>query len=352
MNLRLAIHGESGGFTKKWIEYCDTHSIDYVILNGYDSDIISQLKGLDGFLWHFDQESITDRLMVLNVLFSAEHMGLVVFPNFKTSWHYDDKLAQKYLLEAIDAPMAEYYSFFTEQAALDWLQQATFPVVSKLRRGAGSHNVKLWKKYSGAKKYCHQMFGKGLPPIPKYFSDLASKFRKSKTSSMALYAGKLKRMPGIMKKKMHYRQWTPMERGYTLFQRFVPDNTSDTRITVVGNRAWGFMRYVRKNDFRASGSGFISYDRDLVDLDCVRIAFRAAEALGSQSMAFDFVRDRDGRHYIVEISFGYVSAAVHNTTGYWDRDLNWHEGHMWPEHAHLEDLIAEIKRKKSIASDC
>ena len=30
--------------------------------------------------------------------------------------------------------------------------------------------------------------------------------------------------------------------------------------------------------------------------------------------------------------------------GYWDRDLRWHEEHVWPEQAQVEDFIALIEK--------
>ena len=39
-------------------------------------------------------------------------------------------------------------------------------------------------------------------------------------------------------------------RGYVYFQDFIPDNQFDTRVTVIGNRAFAFIRKVRPGDFR------------------------------------------------------------------------------------------------------
>ena len=44
-------------------------------------------------------------------------------------------------------------------------------------------------------------------------------------------------------------------KDYVYFQKFLPNNKYDIRIVVIGDRAFGFIRYNRENDFRASGSG-------------------------------------------------------------------------------------------------
>lgn len=53
------------------------------------------------------------------------------------------------------------------------------------------------------------------------------------------------------------------EKKYILFQEYLPDNEFDTRVTVIGNRAFAFRRFNRKKDFKASGSGEIDYDISL-----------------------------------------------------------------------------------------
>ena len=51
-----------------------------------------------------------------------------------------------------------------------------------------------------------------------------------------------------------------LQRDYLLVQEFLPGNGFDTRITVIGNRAFGFRRFNRPDDFRASGSGRIDWN--------------------------------------------------------------------------------------------
>jgi hypothetical protein len=114
---------------------------------------------------------------------------------------------------------------------------------------------------------------------------------------------------------------------------------------VIGERAFGFVRNVRRNDFRASGSGSLDYDRNLIDPRCVERAFGIAGTLGSQTLALDFVKAKDGQPVVVEISYGFVPEYVHDSGGYWTRAGEWIPGDFWPEHLILDDLLAAIKRK-------
>jgi hypothetical protein len=61
--------------------------------------------------------------------------------------------------------------------------------------------------------------------------------------------------------------------------------------------------------------------------------------LGTQSLAFDFLRGSGGEYVIGEISYCYISGYIHECPGHWDEAMNWHEGHVWPEDAIIEDLL-------------
>ena len=118
--MKIAIHHRKGGFSDRWIDYCENHGIDYKIVNAYDSDIIEQLKDCKALLWNHHQSNFKDKLTARRILFSLEHAGKKVFPNFNTGWYFDDKVAQKYLLEAIGAPLVPSYVFYDKQDAKKW----------------------------------------------------------------------------------------------------------------------------------------------------------------------------------------------------------------------------------------
>ena len=347
MDIRVAIQGTSSTYSARWIEYCRENQIDHEVVDCYDSGIIAKLKDFDAVLWSFKHKSATDLLMARHVFTAAEQMGLAVFPDHKTCWHFDDKIAQKYLLEAVDAPICPSYVFYDKETALTWLKTAEYPLVRKLRRGAGSYNVGLVHSFAEAKKYCARAFGKGFPALPASVLGDALTIRK-KQGFGALWR-KIRSARSVLARRRKQRGMMQREKGYVLFQKFMPDNSYDTRITVVGDRAWGFIRGVRKNDFRASGSGVIDYDLANVDMECVRIAFATTRAIDAQSVCYDFVKDVEGKPWIVEISYGYVPEAIYACKGLWDERLNWHDGQMWPEHAILEDLIEAVRKRKASA---
>src|SRR5262249_35857724 len=123
--------------------------------------------------------------------------------------------------------------------------------------------------------------------------------------------------------RVFVRHDMPRERGYLYFQEFMEENSFDTRITIIGNRAFAFTRNNRPGDFRASGSGRICYDISRIDRRCVEIAFRVAGSLRSQSLAFDFLFNASHEPVIGEISYCFMAKAVYDCPGHWDANLVW-----------------------------
>jgi len=126
-----------------------------------------------------------------------------------------------------------------------------------------------------------------------------------------------------------YARLRGREKGYVYFQEFIADNDHDIRVVVIRDKAFAIKRMVRSGDFRASGSGNILYDRGLFDEDTIKLSFSSAGKLKSQCVAFDFVHD-NVKPLLVEISYGFSPSGYDLCPGYWDKDLNWHEGKFNP----------------------
>jgi len=112
--MKLAIYHQPGSFSDRWIEFCENKKISYKIVDCFRSDIIRQLSDCDGLLWQFVPNDYRFLIAAKQILLSLNKNGYKTFPNTDTGWHYDDKLGQKYLLEAVNAPIIPTYSFFTK----------------------------------------------------------------------------------------------------------------------------------------------------------------------------------------------------------------------------------------------
>lgn len=74
----------------------------------------------------------------------------------------------------------------------------------------------------------------------------------------------------------------------------------------------------RNNDFKASGSGNLVFDKNQIDERCVQISFNVNNKLNCQSVAYDFVFDKNNNPLIVEISYGFAMEAYDACLGYWN----------------------------------
>lgn len=322
--MKIAIHHQKDSFSDRWIAYCQKNGIEYKLVNAYSSDIIQQVEECDAFMWHFHHHDYRAMQMAKALVLSLEAKGVRCFPDSHTCWHFDNKAWQKYLLEAVGAPLVPSYVFYTEMEALTWANNTTFPKVFKLKGGAGASNVKLAHTQKEAERLIKQCFGRGFSQY-RWQDHLKEEWRKYKEKKTTLinvlrpfyYA--IKRYPTEFS---HYHQ---KEIGYAYFQDFIPNNTFDIRVCVVGERAFALKRMTRKGDFRASGSGTIVYDKHQIDERCVQMAFEVNRKLKTQSIAFDFVFDTN-HPLIVEISYGYAVKAYDLCEGYWSDDMQWHEG--------------------------
>lgn len=335
----IAIHSSSGHFSAGWVSYCLEKSVPFKLVNCFDTDVIQQLEGCTALLWHWEHHDFRAQLFARQLIASVEEMGLLVFPSSKTSWHYDDKVGQKYLLEACGAPLINSYVFYDKDLALEWIRTAAFPKVWKLRGGAGSQNVQLVRSAGHARQIVKQAFGKGfLNSRWHQLRDRTLVFRREK--SVSAFLGILR---GVFRAVVPHQTNIrgPVQRDYVYFQDFIDGNASDIRVVVVGLRAFAITRLVREGDFRASGSGSFLYNPDLIPLECIATAFRVVEKLGLQCCAFDFVRGENG-WLIVEISYAFSAASYYQCPGYWDRSLKWCSASVSPERFIVEHLLSQL----------
>jgi glutathione synthase/RimK-type ligase-like ATP-grasp enzyme len=260
-----------------------------------------------------------------------------VFPNIRTTWHHDDKIRQYFLLKAHGFPIIDSWIFWEKPQALEWLKnKADFPLVFKLKSSAGSKDVVLVKSFTLARRITNKIFSHGIlhQHVPGNFKLSVMDFKWTKFFDQVLK--KIYRFYKGRDINLHWQR----EKNYVLFQKFLPENEFDTRVTIIGNRAFAFRRFNRNNDFRSSGSGLINYEMDKIDHRFIRKAFEISEKMHFQSMAYDFLWDENHEPAFCEISYTYQDLAVYNCPGYWDNELVWHEGHNWPQYFHLFDFLS------------
>jgi len=349
----IAIHPDDSPETRvaepppSWLDLARAAGHEARRVDVFAPDIVEQVRGCDAFMWRHlhipSHRAVARRLLPVLEL----QLGLCVFPDQRTCWHYDDKIAQAYLFPAAGIPAPRTWTFWEAATARAFLAGATYPLVMKLSGGAGSANVQLLRTPAEAAARVDLLFGSGVRSLggESLRSPAALERRVRAVAAVARHG----RMPDP-------GRWWELHKNYVLLQEFLPDNAFDTRITVIGARAFGFRRFNRTGDFRASGSGKIDYDQAGVAEDMVRLAFRTARALGMQSCAIDGLR-RGGEAVVGEVSYTFVSRAVRDCPGHWELQgdpltgaLTWRAGHVWPEEAQMADFLARLEGRPAGAA--
>ncbi len=336
--MKIGIHHTKGYYSENWIKYCDSSGIDYKLVDCYRSDIVDQLADCDALMWHYSHKSPRATKFAKELLYSLQQSGKKVFPDFNTVWHFDDKLGQKYLFEANGIPHPSAFASYDKREALKWADEASYPKVFKLRNGSSSDNVKLVKTRGHARRLIRKAFGRGFRQYQGW-SNLKERIRKYRLGNTSRWEV----IKGILRifRPTDYARLTGREKGYVYFQDFVPGMEFDIRIFLVGEKAVAVKRMVRENDFRASGSGFYYGQREHFKKDVPRLAFEIAEKLKAQSLVFDFVY-QDNKPVVLEISYGTVP-DYKESEGYFDKELNWHEGKFDYAGDMVEEVLAGVK---------
>ncbi len=338
----IGIHHRKEGFSEKWIEYCEDRNINYEIIDCYNSDVISTVKSFDGLMWHWPHHDHRAQLFARQLTRSLETIGVKVFPDSNTSWHYDDKLGQKYLLEAIDAPVVNTVVFYDKKKALKWAKNTSYPKVLKLRNGASSRNVRKINAKGEARRWIRKAFGGGIPSYDKYEMVRESVWKLRRDRNLKSIGRLLKYISKLPLPRSLQPEHT-IEKNYVYFQDYIPNNESDIKVIVIGDRAFAIKRKVRSDDFRASGSGKILYDKDLIPTGLIDKSFKIANELEAQSLGMDFVYDFKREEYLLlEISYAFNVKGYLDCPGYWDSKLKWHEGKFRPECFIISDFIEDL----------
>jgi glutathione synthase/RimK-type ligase-like ATP-grasp enzyme len=339
--MKIGIHHTKNFYSEGWIAYCDAQGIDYKLVDCYRDDIMEQLADCDALMWHFSHKSPKATKFAKELLYSIQATGRKVFPDFRTVWHFDDKLGQKYLLEAAGIPHARAYAFYSKKEALAWAAGTSYPKVFKLRNGSSSDNVKLVRNQRAARRLISRAFGRGFKQYEGW-NNLKERWRKFREGRKPLKEV----FKGIARLfwPTEYARVTGREKGYVYFQDFVPDNEFDTRVFVIGHKAYAHTRKVRKNDFRASGSGEEYYERELISDEIMRLSFDTTEKLQAQCLVFDFVHTPENKPVVLEISYGTTFDGYVDCIGHFDKDLNWYDGHFDFCGIMVEEVIEGIKK--------
>jgi glutathione synthase/RimK-type ligase-like ATP-grasp enzyme len=325
-------YGRKSEELNRYKSILDYNNIDSIFLDVSQPDFFNRVAKTDLFIfrWHHNDDHRQLAGTILPII--EKEMGVRCFPDSNTCWHYDDKIKQYYLLKHYGFPFIDCWVFWDKREALKWVETASLPVVFKLKGGAGSRNVILISTKQQARRIIKKMFGSGV------MYDNIPGWDNTRFKDFSVYKS-IHHIAGNILRKSRGEDASPYwlkHKNYSLFQKYIPNNNYDTRIVVIGDRAYGEKRLNRENDFRASGGGKLIFDPSHIDTQFIKLAFEISDKLKFQSMAYDFLYDEEGNPALCEISYTFPFDLFYsNCPGQWDKNIKWHEGRISPQYLQL-----------------
>lgn len=324
-------NGTVQSFSNIWSTLAGQYDINIKFVDVYSHDFLDQLSDVDAFMWRISP-TITEVELGKRLLpIIADKLGIPTFPGPAVPDWIDDKVWQSYLFRAANVPAPQTLVFWDSTNAINFLKNTDYPLVIKLSRGAASSNVGLIQSFDSGRDIVEQIFSNGV------------------TSLWRAYTPKYRRLiRNVLECFRHLIRPTYSELSNNhcvLLQEFIPQNDYDIRITIIGKYAMGFARHNRDNDFRASGSGKVDYNIELVSREHIEMAFDISKRLGEPFIAIDFLHSENGLK-VIEINFAYASYVVQNCPGHWILDnpdqqpsIRYQHGSISPEELTLQEFI-------------
>jgi glutathione synthase/RimK-type ligase-like ATP-grasp enzyme len=343
--LKIAVGVSDSPWDQRFAAALDEHisrgePVRYDLVDLRRSDWIRRVEPYGAILWKSTAMGIEEAEHYKEKTYFLEaYLGKMVVPNYNSIWHFESKVAQSYLLAIANVPTPATIATFNHYEAEARIQELTFPVVFKRSEGAGSRNVQLVKSQTDAMRRHRQAFAQQM------FHEL-----RAKGGSLWCDAATAVRRRWFW--KFLWQCLTGhIPQGHLYWQEFLAGNDADLRIAAIGDRcAYGFWRRNRPNDFRASGSGRIDYDRTVPE-EALRMCLALNRRFDFDSMAYDILL-KDDQFVISEMSYGYLDVVPYRTAGYFrlhdDGQLEFVKGHVWPQSLWAEWTIERWNRRRSL----
>lgn len=302
---KAALVKDRNGFWKIFEPVLEQNGFDVTLFDlKYNEDQKKLLaENWDAFIWRA-KHNPKERNPAKRFISLMNDKGVKCYPDWKSFSYFDDKIVQSYLLIKENIPVPDTFVFYSEDEAIEFIENAGFPMIYKSAHGAGSSNVGMLKNKKHARKYIRKVFGKGVNTF------FASDYQKD----------------------------------YVYLQEFAEGNEGDFRLVCFDNFVEGFFRNNRKDKPFASGS----YDFDLkeIPVDLLEFVFNTNNKLGFEVMSYDIIKNR-GEWVVTEISvvYGDLKDEIYNRSLQYYRsgEGKWIKHNPEKNH-HVRVLESVIKR--------
>ena len=164
-NVRTALVKDSDSYPyyTKFERFLTNNNISYEYLDIHASSWMQDAKKFDLLIWRpmstpWELEEAREKIYVLE-----KRLNKPVYPSYDEIVFYENKVLQYYVLRDMDFPVIETFISTDYDEAMDWIQTAEYPLVSKIKTGSASMGVSLLNNKRMAKNYIERIFRSGNP---------------------------------------------------------------------------------------------------------------------------------------------------------------------------------------------
>jgi glutathione synthase/RimK-type ligase-like ATP-grasp enzyme len=282
----IGIVNNGSTWVKELMESCALLSIKYKIVDISHPSWRNSLENVDVLVWRYSLSDLSDLSHAKTKIPEIELMGIQCYPNSLLTLFYDDKIMQSMMLQREGYPHPSTKIFYSLQSVIENISTIKYPIVRKLRGGAGSRNVSIIKNKR----------------------DLERIARKELSINI------FERLMIKLKYNLGINSSIKNKEGYLYLQEFIKTENDLRIVTFSDGYFSAFYRMNRKNDFRASGSNiWAQIEPHQVPLEAINLAYEISETHDFKCLAFDFLKTDKG-WTLIEFSYGFVLDDIYTET--------------------------------------
>jgi hypothetical protein len=165
--------------------------------------------------------------------------------------------------------------------------------------------------------------GAGSSGVSLIKTDKDEKLARSSDFEVSIKRKLIKKQRKVKLTSSEYNIYSYRHKGFSLAvtQNFIKDLSCDYKVLVFGSKFFVLRRDVRKNDFRASGSGKLKFEQvPHIVLDFAKQIF---EQLDEPYASLDIAVSEDKAHLIEYQILNFGPYTLHNSPGYYEYNEKW-----------------------------
>lgn len=270
---------------ESYAKACQVVGVEFEVIDLFADDWIECIKNanVDGILVREKaniqdyKEMYNERLWVIK-----EYLHIPIYPSWHELFLYENKRMYSYFCQTHGISTPHTHIFYDRKRALEYCENARFPLVFKTNSGSAGSGVNIIKRKWKARQIIKSIFGRIEPRL----------------SLGHIPWGKIGGVIAIPKFGMS-------QRHYVIIQDYIEIDT-EWRIIKIGDTYAG---YIRPMDHGHGSCDLMEFRFPPHEL--LYLIKRISEEEKFDSLSLDVLYDKDGKYYVTEIQSLYGSFNPH-----------------------------------------